>query len=188
MWSHKEEKHEPHSRVGQTCPWPALPYGVNREQGWDGVWGKGCECCSNVPGSARPCTQTISDRVVCCGSCHSTCSHPYKTLRTLGCIVPCSHCWNPPHHLLNCHFFLPGRWAVFTDCEHQGLLLFKHEGSCHLHLPHVLLLCILGSKRNCVWRKLHGGKNLPTEGKATSKLPARHNNLHKFLSEVHCTP
>lgn len=122
------------------------------------------------------------------GAVTAACSHHYKTDRTLGCMVPCSHCWNLPHHLLNCQFFFPGRWAVFTDGEHQGLLIFKHEGSSHLHLPYVLLLCILGFKRNCVWRKLHGGKNLPTEGKATSKLPARHSNFHKFLSEVYCVP
>lgn len=119
----------------------------------------------------------------------STCSHHYKTVRnrTLGWMVPCSHSWNLLHHLLNCLFFFSGRWAVFTDCEHQGLLIFKHEGSCDLHLPYVLLLRFLGFKRNCVRRKLYGGKNFPTEGEATSNLPARHNNLPKFLSEVNCT-
>lgn len=107
--------------------------------------------------------------------------------RTLGWMVPCSCSWDLLCYLLNCLFFFPGRWAVFTDCEHQGLLISEHEGSCDLHLPYVLLLFLLGFKRNHVWWKLHGGKSFPTEGKATSKLPARQNKLHKFLSEVDFT-
>ena len=102
--------------------------------------------------------------------------------RMLGWAVPCSRSWDLPHYLPNRLLLSPGRWAVFTDCEHQGLLICKHEGSCDLHLPYVLLLFFLGFKRNCVWRKLHGGKSFPTAsslpGTATSTNSCQKLNLH----------
>lgn len=73
MWRHTE------SQMGETwtsqegrsdLPLTSCSFIVWQEQCWDGVWGKGCECWGNVPGSERPCTQTISDRVVCWRTFH----------------------------------------------------------------------------------------------------------------------
>lgn len=197
MWRHTESQRGETwtSRYGR----PDLPltccfFIVWQEQCWDGVWGKGCECWGNVSGSVRACIQSIADRVVCCRSCHCS-SQPVLIIikhcsqkQNTGLHGPMQPLLEPSTPSAEFQFFFPGRWAIFTDGEHQGLLILKHEGSCHLHLPHVLLLCILGFQRNCVWRKLHGGKNVPTEDKAISKLPTRHSNLHKFLSEGDCIP